>query len=494
MPRYLAIFVCALIMPLAAFAQDSVAVKKFLAQQKGISKSFNAYFNANISTLYGSRESAFIHTIDSLRRTFLNPLDSFKAIAPKAGKAFFKEQYTDINYTFDRFILDYPPVHKRIAGQAVTFSTSTQEYINRIDIHTPELLQYEAFRKYLSSFLQQQTDKELQNNTKAYASSNNQNLDAGLSTINKIFKNPVIRNRMAYDLLTYHIENYGVKDLTPALALFTKMKPEARLQSTIDSLYQAELKERNNHSIEIYKQAGKFKLDAHIFKPADDGKRHPAIVLFHGGGWSEGKPDWFFSTCQAYQAKGWVAVAVEYRIRNRHGSLPPEAIADGKSAIRFLRQNATRLGIDPNHIVASGNSAGANLALATGVIDTLDEKTEDLHIRSTPDAIMVNSAGTDFTQGDFWQQYYTDKAFLKRISPLHQVRPKLPPMLVIHGSRDYNVPLAPTQAFAEQMKAAGNDCEFHIIEGAHHFLWYDPRFSKTVAEYRSAFLKRLSYP
>ncbi|MDN8674696.1 alpha/beta hydrolase, partial [Staphylococcus aureus] len=90
--------------------------------------------------------------------------------------------------------------------------------------------------------------------------------------------------------------------------------------------------------------------------------KHPAILFFHGGGWSEGKPDWFFYTCEEYAKKGWVAIAVEYRLRNRHGSLPPDAIADGKSAIRYLRMNADKLGIETNRIVASGNSAGANLA------------------------------------------------------------------------------------------------------------------------------------
>ncbi|WP_199119847.1 alpha/beta hydrolase [Pedobacter sp. ASV28] len=473
--------------------KDSIAKAKFLEEQKQISRSFNAYFNSRISTLYGAEEQVFIQKIDSLRNTFINPLNHLKNSNPEIGNAFFEEQYTDLNYTFDKFILDYIPVHKRITGNLTTLSSGTKHRLEQINTNNPSLLKYKAFRQYLQSVLEQQLDQELQYNRNKYKNSDNQRLDAGLKTIKQIFKNPEIRNQMSYELLYQHIDNYGVKNIAQQVALFDKSNIDQNLKTKIDSLYRDGLEGRKGHLIVPYKTIGKTILDLHIFQPKDNQLQHPTIVFFHGGGWSEGMPDWFFYTCQEYAKKGWVAVAVEYRLRNRQGTLPPDAIADGKSAIRYLRTHAHRLQIDANKIVASGNSAGANLALTLAVIDTLDEKNENQKISSVPNAIMLNSVATDLTQGDFWQQYFTDKEFLKRISPLHQLRKNLPPILILQGNKDNNVPLQPVIDFANKMKALGNDCELHILDGAGHFIWYDRRFGKQVNEYRESFLTRLGY-
>ncbi|WP_407483162.1 alpha/beta hydrolase [Elizabethkingia meningoseptica] len=474
-------------------AGDSLAKSDFIQEEKQISQSFNAYFNRNISNLYGAEEKVFITKIDSLRNAFMQPLNRLKKEHPGIGAGFFKEQYADLDYTFDKFILDYIPVHKRITGKDGVLSTETKNRLQKVNITNPDLLKYKAFRKYLQSVLEQNLDKELQINNSKYKKSDNQRLDAGLETVKKVFKNPVIQEQMRYELLYNHIDNYGVKDIEKQVKDFKKHTANPSLVSKIDSLYNDGINGRKGHVTEPYKTIGINTLDLHIFKPEDDHKKHPAIVFFHGGGWSEGMPDWFFGTCEEYAKKGWVAVAVEYRLRNRHGNLPPDAIADGKSAVRYLRSNAERLQIDPGKIVVSGNSAGANLVLTLAVIDTLDDKSENLRISSVPNAVMLNSVATDLTQGDFWQQYFKDKDFLKRISPLYQVRKNLPPVLIIQGNQDHNVSLQPVIDFAEKMKAEGNDCELHILYGAGHFIWYDRRFSGKVDEYQTAFLKRLGY-
>jgi acetyl esterase/lipase len=472
---------------------DSIAKKSFFSEEKKTSQSFNTYFNRNISVLYGLEEKEFITLIDSLRTTFTGPLDKLCVTNPGIGNQFFEEQYTDLDYTFNKFILDYPPVHKRITGKETTWSKTINKRLQKVKISDPNLLQYSAFRKYLGSLLEQALDKELKINQDKYKHSDNQRLDAGLAVIDSLFKNTEIRNRMRYEILYSHIDNYGIKDIKKQLQNFSSQCTDQSLVFRIDSLYSDETNNRKAHVIEPYKEIGTHNLDLHIFLPKDNLKKHPAIVFFHGGGWSEGKPDWFFGSCQEYAQKGWVAVAVEYRVRNRHGNLPPDAIADGKSAIRYLRINANRLGISPNKIVASGNSAGANLALALAVIDTLDDNKENRDISSRPNAVILNSVAPDFTQGDFWQQYFKNKDFLKRISPLDHIRPNLPQILIVQGNQDHNVPLESVIEFAEKMKTAGNDCELHILDGAGHFLWYDRNYSSKVEEFQTSFLKRLGY-
>lgn len=476
-----------------ADSADSVAKVNFLEGQKQISRSFNAYFNTHTAALYGAAERIFIQRIDSLRKTFIRPLDSLKKQRPGIGNAFFEEQYSDLNYTFDKFILDYIPVHKRITGANVVLSPAIQQRLQQVVVNDPKLLRYEAFRKYLASLLEQSIDRELLEHAKAYLRSDNRRLDAGLKQAAKLFHNVSICNRMKFELLAGHIENYGVKNIDQQIRGFKKPGSDKALAAKLDSAYGEGIAGRQDHLIEVYKTIGKTKLDLHIFSKGEQGQDRPTIVFFHGGGWSEGMPDWFFYTCKDYADKGWVAVAVEYRLRNRHGTLPPDAIADGKSAIRYLRKHAGRLGIDPNRIVASGNSAGANLALTLAVIDTLDNPREDLRISSVPSAVMLNSVATDLTQGDFWQQYFSDKSFLQRISPLHQIHQGLPPLLILQGNKDTNVPLQPVVDFADKMRSAGNDCELHILDGAGHFIWYDRRFGKQVNDYRSAFLRRLGY-
>lgn len=473
--------------------RDSISKVDFLSKEKKISESFNRYFNSNIAMLYGSNEKPFLTKMDSLRNTFILPLDQLKTEHPGIGAAFFEEQYIDLNYTFDKFILDYVPVHKRITAKKVSMGTEMKKRLQKVDITNPDLLKFDAFRKYLQSVLEQGLDQELQRNRSNYKGSDNQRLEAGQVTIKTIFKNPVIRDRMHYELLYDHIDNYGIKNIEKQIKQFKEQSINKVFVSKIDSLYQEEIKGRQGHLTEHYKTIGTNNLDLHIFQPENHSKKHSVIVFFHGGGWSEGKPDWFFGTCEEYAKKGWVAVAVEYRLRNRHGTLPPEAISDGKSAIRYLRVNADRLGIAADHIVVEGNSAGANLALAIAVIDTLDDKKENLKISSRPDAVMLNSVAPDLSQGDFWQQYYKNKNFLTRISPLHQIRKNLPPVLIVQGSQDHNVPLQAVIEFTEKMKKAGNDCELHILDGAGHFIWYDRRYSASINEFQQAFLKRLGY-
>ena len=83
------------------------------------------------------------------------------------------------------------------------------------------------------------------------------------------------------------------------------------------------------------------------------GKR-PTIVQFHGGSWSEGKPDWYFSTAKAYADKGWVVAVVEYRIKGKQNTYPFESVKDAKSAIRWVRKHAKKYNVNPNKIIATG--------------------------------------------------------------------------------------------------------------------------------------------
>ena len=116
------------------------------------------------------------------------------------------------------------------------------------------------------------------------------------------------------------------------------------------------------------KRAGKIVgLRLHVFKP--DGHKEtdsrPAIVFFFGGGWVGGTPTQFYQQARFLADRGMVAISAEYRV----GISPFHCVEDGKSAIRFVKEQASSLGVDPDRVIASGGSAGGHVAACTGVIE-----------------------------------------------------------------------------------------------------------------------------
>ncbi|HRZ97030.1 MAG TPA: alpha/beta hydrolase, partial [Paludibacter sp.] len=96
-----------------------------------------------------------------------------------------------------------------------------------------------------------------------------------------------------------------------------------------------------------------------IYRPKQFGK-YPAIVLIHGGGWRSGNKSMERPMAQRIAMQGYVAIPVEYRLSLE--AKYPAAIHDIKAAIRFVKDNAERYGIDTSKIAIEGESAGGQLA------------------------------------------------------------------------------------------------------------------------------------
>ena len=117
--------------------------------------------------------------------------------------------------------------------------------------------------------------------------------------------------------------------------------------------------------------------------------QRPAVVFFFGGGWNGGSPSQFAPHCEYLASRGMVAMTADYRVKSRQGTTPFDCVEDGKSAIRYVRQHAKELGVDPKKIAAGGGSAGGHVAAATGTVRGMDEKNEDSGISSKPDALIL---------------------------------------------------------------------------------------------------------
>ena len=91
----------------------------------------------------------------------------------------------------------------------------------------------------------------------------------------------------------------------------------------------------------------------------------PAIVVIRGGSWRRGDKKRFGPMAAALAERGLAAVSIEYRTSDE--ATFPAAVHDTKAAVRWLRRNADRYGLDANAIGAIGGSAGGHLALYLGI-------------------------------------------------------------------------------------------------------------------------------
>ncbi len=260
---------------------------------------------------------------------------------------------------------------------------------------------------------------------------------------------------------------------------------------------------------EIYKTVGDVELKLWIFEPDDHvaSQPRPAIIFFFGGGWKSGTPAQFEQHCRYLAARGMVAITADYRVRNRHETLADRSVTDAKSAIRWARKNAQRLGIDPDRLAAGGGSAGGHLAACAGVVPGMDQAGEDLAISSVPGAMVLFNPAVLLAPFDgvtLDPEKVDDIASRtgvppEQISPIHHVASGQPPTIIFHGTDDISVPFATVKRFSEESQAAGNRCELRGFDGAGHGFFNYGRggtpgehYSRTVAE-MDKFLCSLGY-
>ncbi len=253
----------------------------------------------------------------------------------------------------------------------------------------------------------------------------------------------------------------------------------------------------------VYKTIGDTELKLHVFKPSElsPKDKRPAIVFFFGGGWQGGDPKQFFEQADHFAKKGFVAFSADYRVRSRNKTTPFECVKDGKSAIRWVRQHAAELGIDPNRIVASGGSAGGHVAACTGIIDGHEDADDNLTVSSLPNAMILFNPVLDTTKTGYGAGRFSPEQ-QTALSPNHHIRKGLVPTLVFHGTADTTVPFENAQRFERLMNNAGNDCRLVAFEGAKHGFfngkYFRPKtkdlkpYQQCIAE-SEAFLDRLGF-
>ncbi len=232
-----------------------------------------------------------------------------------------------------------------------------------------------------------------------------------------------------------------------------------------------------------------WRLDLAMKKPPGD-KARPVIVVIHGGGWLEGDKVSFASRKHGvpgnivdFARLGFVAVTVNYRLSEE--APWPAALEDCKCAVRWLRAHAKDYNIDPKHIGAYGNSAGGHLAMLLGMVGKgagLEGNGPHQEESSLVQAAVSDSGPVDllalYQRGPLRQVVGkflggppegARAAAYRKASPLHQITPDTPPLLLLYGGADEQVPVDTADRFVLALGQAGlKDVSYHRLAYVDH--------------------------
>lgn len=219
-----------------------------------------------------------------------------------------------------------------------------------------------------------------------------------------------------------------------------------------------------------------------LYSPIKQTKPAPGLIFIHGGAWKGGNKDMYRPYAVRYAQRGYVVVSISYRLSKEAPF--PAAVEDAKCAVRWMRANADKYKVDPNHICVLGGSAGGHLATMVGY--SCDQK--DLEgsggwpgISSRVQAVVDIYGPCDLTipklrDADSVRQFLAGKTFdeapelYKKASPLFYLSKDDPPTLILHGTLDSLVPIAQSDALAERLKQTGVPCTYDRLEGWPHVM------------------------
>lgn len=201
--------------------------------------------------------------------------------------------------------------------------------------------------------------------------------------------------------------------------------------------------------------------------------RRPGVVAIHGGGWTKLSKEEFLDQVLPWVEKGFVAANIEYRLAQVAPA--PAAAIDAVKAAEWFRKNSRRWNVDSDRIVVMGRSAGAYLALITGL------GTKNAGLGSTVNvAAVVNFWGlTDMEDAITgpnpnplalkWFPPDDQRGDLaRRLSPMVYVRKDAPPVLSVHGNEDETVPYIHAVKLTKALRDAGADAEMISVPGGKH--------------------------
>ena len=218
-------------------------------------------------------------------------------------------------------------------------------------------------------------------------------------------------------------------------------------------------------------------LEVDIYRPADQQGPLPLLHYIHGGGWRVSNRQrapretraWTPTLFEQMVDAGFVVAASDYRFSGE--ALYPAAIEDTTDAVRWLRANADRYGIDPTKVVLFGQSGGGYLSLAVGLSQEIEPVQGVVAWYPLTDFSALSDDDPASNFPSLWLggplgsvPDLVEQARLPRLA-----RGDAPPILLQHGTVDTMAPFDQSVRMHAALVAAGARVEFDRFEGADHF-------------------------
>lgn len=196
-----------------------------------------------------------------------------------------------------------------------------------------------------------------------------------------------------------------------------------------------------------YGTGGERPLFLDLLRHAGGTSARPAVIWIHGGGWQAGQRQ--PNPNRTLAGQGFVTATISYRFSQE--AIFPAQIHDVKAAIRFLRGNHERFGIDPDRIGVWGHSAGGHLAALAGVTGNVPElegsggtpgvaSAVQAAVPLSPPTLFTRTAPNrdlDSAHRQLLGHAIVDPPEFDRLahlaSPATHVRADAPPFLIVHG-------------------------------------------------------------
>lgn len=228
----------------------------------------------------------------------------------------------------------------------------------------------------------------------------------------------------------------------------------------------------------VYKTVGETELKLWKFSPEAETSKEgvPAILFFFGGGWRSGSPTQFAPHARYLAERGMAAMVVDYRVSSRHGTKAKDCVEDARDAVRFVRREAKKLGVDPDQILVGGGSAGGHIAACLGVIDEDPESKPVAMALFNPACVLAPYEGEMEVLAERSEELSERMGVpVETLSPIHHVTASAVPAVMFHGTKDPTVPHATAVLFTKAMQEVGVKCVLHSYEGEGHGFFNEGR-------------------
>jgi len=239
----------------------------------------------------------------------------------------------------------------------------------------------------------------------------------------------------------------------------------------------------------VFGTGGDMDLKLDIYRPRPGSTKRMATIHFHGGGFAGGNKESLAERIRPYAALGYTAIAAQYRLSGQAGY--PALVHDAKAAIRWVRANAGKLGIDPARIGVVGYSAGGYHALftaGTGDRPELEGSGGNAGVSTKVAVCLAYYPATNVPANML--PAGSDAAAQKAANALTYVAAGFPPTAIFHGMKDTTIPIENSKRLVQQFQDANVPVEFHAYEGVPHVFDSNPEFAVLTAQLADLFMDR----